>query len=105
MKAIINGVRFDTAKATELAFDSYGNTGDFHHWIESLFKTPRSGRYFLAGSGGAMSRYASTLGQGQWCGDEKITPLDSEAAAFSWAQDHMGADEIEEHFGHLVEDA
>ena len=58
MKAIINGLRYDTDKATLIGEASHGYASDFQHWEAGLYKTPRSGRFFLAGSGGPMTRWS-----------------------------------------------
>lgn len=83
MKSTINGVRYDTAtsiKVTETASQSR----DSKFWLrEALYRTPRSGRYFLAGSGNDGSRYAVRVG-GEWRKGEKIIPL-AEMEAREWA--------------------
>lgn len=112
MKAIINGTRFDTEKAIELGTtDNLGegatSTDDFHYWTATLYKTPRSGRYFIAGEGGARSMWAERTGQGSWSCGSGIKPFESEEAAFEWAQQEFSwaPEWIEKHFGHLIEDA
>ena len=105
MKAIINGRRYDTDKADDLGGNSSDcGVSDFSYFSERLYRTPRSGRYFLAGEGGPMSRYARSLGGGGWSGSEKITPLTDEEA-FGWAQDSLDADEVERLFADKIEDA
>lgn len=105
MKAIINGVRFDTEKAIEIGSASYnGSVTDFQWWESTLYKTPKSGRYFLAGEGGPMSRYARSLGQNSTGGGSAIHPME-EQEALAWAEQYLDSDEIEEHFGHLIEEA
>lgn len=112
MKAIINGVRFDTEKAILIKeTDNLGNgcdsTRDFKYWSAGLYKTPRSGRYFLAGEGGPMSVFCHSVGQNSWSGGDKIIPFESEWAAFEWAQENLRwwPDVIQQHFGHMIEDA
>lgn len=112
MKSIINGIRYDTDKATLIAeTDNIGggadSQSDFSYWQAGLYKTPRSGRYFLAGHGGARSMFSRSAGQNCWSGGEAIIPFESEAAAFKWAQEELGHESalLEEHFGHLIEDA
>lgn len=112
MKAIINGKRFDTAKADLIAeTDNLGSgadsTRDFQYWTAGLYKTPRSGRYFLAGEGGPSSMFAHSLGQNSWSGGDKIIPFEDDRAALKWAEANLAhkPDLIEEHFGHLIEEA
>ena len=104
MKAIINGTRYDTEHATEVGRHEFSNRGDFNYWSATLYMTPRSGRFFLAGSGGPMSRYSETIGQNEWSGGSRIDPL-TEAQAFEWAQRYLGTDEVEKYFADLIEEA
>src|SRR5262249_25130915 len=105
MKAIIRGALYDTSKATKLGSDSSGRSrSDFHYYSETLYKTPRSGRYFLAGSGGPLTRYAIATGQKSWLGGSRIIPLTKEQA-FEWAEQALSANEIKKHFGDMMEDA
>lgn len=105
MKAIIDGKRYDTGKATELgSYTNMNDTGDFGYYYEKLYKTPRSGAYFLAGAGNARSRYATDLGGGSWGGGDRITPL-TDDEAFAWAQEHLRPDQVEDLFGDRIEDA
>jgi hypothetical protein len=106
MKAVINGVRFDTEKATLIgsAQSAHASSRDFGHWEADLYKTPKSGRYFLAGEGGPMSRFAESTGQNSWSGGSGIQPMD-ESDAFEWAQQYLTTEEVEEAFAHLIEEA
>jgi hypothetical protein len=106
MKAIINGLRYDTETATHIGGASGGgyNMRDFHYWEEDLYKTPRAGRYFLAGKGGPLTRYAVAVGNNGHTGGERIIPLDADEA-MRWAEEHLDADTIAEHFGDAVQDA
>jgi hypothetical protein len=107
MKTIINGTRYDTSNATLIGETSNNNAysvTDFAYWSAGLYVTPRSKRYFIAGEGGAMSRFAKPYGRGGSIGGEGIIPM-SEADAFEWAQQELSSGEVEEFFGHLIEDA
>lgn len=107
MKKIIDGFRYDTEKSIEIGtYDhgSYPGSGDFSHWSATLYKTPRSGRFFLAGEGGAMTRFASHSPYGGSSGGSKIIPMSREDA-LDWAERHLDADEIEEHFADDIQDA
>ena len=97
MKKVINGALYDTETAKLLGQDSYSNPGDFQHWVETLYRT-KSGKYFLHGKGGAMTKYAVCVGQNEWCGGEKIIPLDLESAQ-KWAEEHLDGDEYIRAFG------
>ncbi|MDX9896095.1 MAG: hypothetical protein RBS34_11640 [Desulfofustis sp.] len=104
MKRIIEGKRYDTEKAIEIGSASNSHPGDFNWWEATLYKTPRSGVFFLAGEGGPMSRYAMTIGQNEWAGGERIDPMTKDEA-LKWAEKYLDDDTIEEHFGDSIEDA
>lgn len=105
MKRIIEGLRYDTEKAIEVG--SYKTSGlgksDFRYWEATLYKTPRSGRYFLAGEGHAMTRFASHNGNTSTWG-EKLIPM-SKAEALAWAEQFLSVEEIEEHFSDDIKEA
>ena len=101
MKKIINGRRYDTDTAKEVACDSYSNRSDFAYWKETLYRK-NTGEFFLHGVGGPMSRYAESAGQNQWSGGQKIIPLTLEAAQ-KWAEEHLDAAEYEQIFGAVEE--
>ena len=96
MKAIIDGMRFDTGAATEVARDSWGYANDFEHFTEGLYRTER-GAWFLAGEGGAMSKYARPVSGGGTGGGEKIIPLTAEDAR-NWLERNDETEAIEQHF-------
>jgi hypothetical protein len=102
MKKIIEGAKYDTETAKFIGSDSFSNPGDFNHWSESLYRT-KSGKYFLYGEGGPMSRYSKVTGQNEWSGGEKIIPLDR-AGAMEWAEEHLSSDRYEEAFGEVTEE-
>ena len=107
MKAIINGTRYDTDSATLIGETSNNNEAsrnDFRFWEAGLYVTKRSGKYFLAGRGGAMSRFATSAGNNSWSGGSGIHPM-TKADAFEWAQQELPVDTVEAHFGDIVQDA
>jgi hypothetical protein len=107
MKAIINGVRYDTDKATLIGEScAGGNTShsDFRWWEAGLYVSPRSKRYFLAGSGGAMSRFSRSAGQNSWSGGSGIHPMTREEA-LEWAEQELSTEAVEAHFADVIEDA
>lgn len=102
MKKIINGKKYDTDTAKELASDGNGlGYRDFRNVHEALY-IKRTGEYFLYGCGGAMSKYAHAIDDNSWSGGEKIVPL-TEAEAREWAETHIDADEYEAIFGEVEE--
>lgn len=107
MRAIINGTRFDTDKAIAIGTHDHGcypGSGDFSHWSATLYKTPRSGRFFLAGEGGAMTKFAYHCADGTSCGGSRIIPMDKQEA-LGWAERYLDAAEIEAGFGDMIADA
>ncbi len=103
MKTVISGKRYNTETATLIAENGYSHRGDFHAYHEGLYLT-RRGNWFLAGSGGPMSKYAVATGQNEWSGGAKIIPL-SPGEARDWLERSGETDTLEEHFGSELEDA
>ncbi len=90
-KRIVNGRMYDTDKAEQLhRWDNGLPRRDFNSCSESLYRTP-SGRFFLLGGGGPMSKYSRAVGDNTWTGnDDVITPL-TDDEAMAWLETH-GAD-------------
>ena len=103
MKRVIDGKRYDTERAQEIGswWNGYGNN-DFKYCAETLYITAK-GNYFLAGNGGAMSKYAESHGNST-CGGCGIFPLSREEA-FLWAQENLEPKDFQEHFSDMIEDA
>jgi hypothetical protein len=102
MKKIINGKIYDTAKAMLVGY--YDNIGvgvdsrsDFGYWEAELYKTPRSGTFFLAGEGGPMSPFGRQSGLSTWSWGEKIIPLSLDEAQ-QWAERYLKPEIVEHYF-------
>lgn len=106
MTKIINGKRYDTENATQLGTGgSGGSQSDFRYFEESLYITPRSKNYFLAGEGHGMSHWGESRDGGNSRGwGEGIKPL-SKKDALDWAEKYLDAAEIEDFFGEMIKDA
>ncbi|MFO7713849.1 hypothetical protein [Desulfosarcina sp.] len=103
IKRIIDGERFDTETALEIAARENGLPfNDYYHISETLYQT-QYGTYFLAGSGGPLTRYAFEYGGVKGYGSG-IFPL-SEDDAYEWLKINGYTDAIEEHFSHMTENA
>ncbi len=101
---IINGLRYDTDKATEVATDSWGYASDFDHWVETIYVTDR-GNWFLVGSGGAMSRYAVAVeGGGRGGSRDNVRPMSPDQVR-AWLEAHGMTDALEHYFGDDIADA
>lgn len=105
MKKTIQGIRYDTEKATLIGeYYTPGITkNDFSYWEAGLYVAPRSGRYFVAGEGHGMTRFASTVGDARGWG-EKIIPMEKEEA-LAWAENYLDEAAIDEFFGDIIKDA
>jgi hypothetical protein len=107
MKAIINGKRFNSDTAIKIGEGgSHWNVSrtDFSFWEATLYRTPRSGAYFLAGKGGPMTRWAKSAGNNSYTGSSGILPL-ARAEALEWAEKYLSPEEIEHGFSEVLEDA
>lgn len=106
MKKIIDGIRYDTEKATLVgSAEARCPQNDFHWWSEELYKAPRSGRFFIAGSGGPMSKWSESIDQNSWSGSSGIRPMNKEQAR-EWCEQYLDdPDEWSEHFADQIQDA
>lgn len=101
MKKIINGRKYDTSTAEEVAESSHSYKSEYDYYEETLYRK-RTGEYFLYGYGHGDSKYAK-----QVCGDfgpgSDIIPLSYEQAR-AWAERELSVDEYESAFGEVTED-
>lgn len=105
MKSIIHGNRYDTATAIEIGTaENTPYRSDLARTVETLYRTPRAGRYFIHGASNAAGAYATHFRGGSRGPGERIVPL-TEAEAFEWAQENLDADTVEEAFAALISDA
>jgi hypothetical protein len=97
MKRVIEGKIYNTDTATAIAsFDSGHHSGDFDAERETLYVT-KKGSYFIAGEGGANSRWAHHSGRGRCAGSDIVVITKSEA--LNWCETHkVSADVISGHF-------
>jgi len=106
MKTIIRGKRYDTeAKGTTLVAEdsSVEGPGDFRYWHEGLYRTLH-GRWFLAGKGGPMTRWARSAGQNASTSGSGIRPMADDEAR-QWLEQAQANDALEQYFGDEIEDA
>jgi len=102
MKKIIEGAMYDTSTAKRLnSWSNNCSSSDFNSCTEVLYRT-KSGKYFICGEGGPMTKYAKSSGNNSWSGGSRIEPI-SRQAAMEWAEEHLDGDEYELIFG-TVED-
>jgi len=96
MKRVINGKVFDTGTAELLSSFYFGSPGDINFIDESLYRTKR-GAYFLAGEGGANTKYSHQVDNNSWSGGKAIFPLTIEDA-LEWAETHDTESEVIERY-------
>lgn len=100
MKKIIDGKKYDTDTAHEVATYESGSRREFKYYEETLYRK-RTGEYFIYGYGHADSRYAQLIGDNFGPG-EAIIPKTYEQAR-KWAEDHMEVEDYESEFGEVSE--
>jgi hypothetical protein len=104
MKKIIDGKRYDTETAQELAaWSNDYSCRDFHWCCETLYKT-RKGAYFVHGEGGAMSPWSRSCGDNSWSGGEGTDLLTAEDARL-WLEEKGLTQALERWFADSIEDA
>ena len=104
MKRIIDGIAYDTERATEISSaSSGGSTADYHFWAENLYKTAK-GRWFVYGKGGAGTQWSVTVEGDHWQGGSDITPLTPDEAQ-AWLEQYASADIVLEHFADKIQEA
>lgn len=103
MKKIINGIRYDSEKATEIGTMESGHGFE---WCKcTLYVTPKSNRFFITGHGGPMTRFAQSAGQNSFTNGSDLIPFDDKQEALKWAENHLDPDVFEPFFIDLIEDA
>jgi hypothetical protein len=97
MKQIINRKIYDTKTATHIG--GYCNNlreGDFRYIDEDLY-LKKTGEFFLAGEGGAMTKYSEKVGT-SYTNGYGINPL-TEEEAMDWVEKYLDTDTYIELFG------
>jgi hypothetical protein len=104
MKRIIDGKRYDTETAKQIATWNNGYPcNDFHAVEETLYRTVK-GAWFLHYDGGALSDYRESCGSNSWTGSEGIQAI-LEGDAKAWLMEHNKVKALEEYFSGELEDA
>lgn len=102
MKKVIDGKMYNTETAEFIGeYDNGLGGGDFNSLWEGLYVT-KKGTYFIAGEGGAMTRYAKGNGDSMW-GSEDIEVITKEGA-LAWCEENNLVETIEEHFADMIEE-
>ena len=95
MRKIINVRRYDTATAKLVGEYETGYIGDFD-WVAEKLYLKATGEFFLAGKGGARTRWSTRTIDGYASGDG-ILPLTLEEAR-EWAEEHLSVKDVENLF-------
>lgn len=104
MKQIINGKRYNTETALQIAHYRNGlGYSDFNHLEETLYQTPK-GNWFIQYAGGPMSRYSRSCGQNSWSGSNGLKVLSAQEA-FEWLEEHQETDALETYFSDRLSEA
>ena len=105
MKKIIDGKRYNTETATEVAEWSNGyGYSDFKHCGETLYRTPKGG-WFTVGYGGPLSRYSRATGQNSYSGSRDVFTVLTAEQARTWLERHGETEALETYFSEAIQDA
>jgi hypothetical protein len=99
MRKVVNGRVYDTDTA-ELICDispSGYSRSDFKWEDTALYRSPK-GQFFLAGEGGALSRWRTPTGQNSWTGGDGLKLVEEDEAKLI-AQEHLSVSKYSEIFG------
>lgn len=97
MKQIINGKLYNTETAKLIGGQGNGlGWNDFRNIDEDLYQK-KTGEFFLAGEGGALTKYAEVTEHGS-CAGSGIFPL-TEDEARKWVEKYLDVDTYIELFG------
>lgn len=104
MIRVIDGKRYNTETAVEVA-DISGNhfTSDFK-WDDTRLYRTKNGTWFIAGRGNAMSRWASPAQGGGWCPGKGLVPIGDDEAR-EVLERHNETAALEQYFGDAIVDA
>lgn len=104
MKRVIDGKLYNTDTAELIHKWNNGYyPNDFNWCAETLYKT-KKGAYFIAGEGGAMSKYSTRCGSNSAGGGSGISVL-TEDEAIGWLENHGGTEALEQYFGDKIDEA
>lgn len=103
MKKVINGRKYDTDTAREIAYWNNGRSDRDFSLIEKTLYRKKTGEFFLYIYGGPETEYGSEEPSGQsWTGGSRIEPI-SYDTGIKFAEENMSADKFEKEFGEVSE--
>lgn len=80
MRIAYQGKWYDTNTAIHVCRIEIGKIDDLHMMRASLYRTPRSGEFFLAGTGGGLTAFARRSKDSMGVPIKAIFPITKEAA-------------------------
>lgn len=102
MKKTINGIRYNTDTSIAIGTHEHGTyVTDFDYWCATLYKMPRSNRFFIYGRGGPMTRFAVKTADNSISSGEKLIPV-KKVDALQFAMTYL--DDIDNHFDDMIQD-
>ncbi len=106
MKRIVDGRMYNSETADLVGSLSRGGTSDFQYERTGLYRTKR-GQFFLAGEGGALSRWGrqAPFDRNGLIGGEGVLPLDPKDALDFAEKADVDAELIAVYFDDLVVEA
>ena len=97
MFKVINGRRYNTDSATEMArVEEYDRT-DRRWYCDTLYRK-MNGEFFLFGMGDSESKYSKTISDGIKVGGFNFIPMTFYEAR-DWSKDNLGSEKFKEIFG------
>lgn len=87
MIKIIDGFRYDTAKARTIgSAEAQCQQNAMHWWAETLYKTPRAGKFFIHAKWHCLGEIKET-----------VKPVSAEVAA-AWCELYLEGEDWKKHF-------
>lgn len=97
MRAIVNGVLYDTDEAELIGVRENDEPEGSSLYIREELYLREDGQYFLAGKGGCLTEYREKITGGFQEGT-KISPLGDQNIARMWAEHCLDVETVLEHF-------
>lgn len=82
MRQVVSGVLYDTEKSVQICKKEEFASTDYRHTEETLFRTKKTGKFFLVCEGGPASKYSRDCGNYSTYGRRIEVLGDREAAEF-----------------------
>lgn len=103
MNKIIKGKRYNTETAELIGTYENNEPQKSDLWVKEELYRKRTGEFFLACQGGALTEYGIISVNGTDKPGEELNPITAECAA-EWCEENLTGDEYEKIFGPVEED-